>query len=77
MYPSFAPEDFPEVFKASQKALESASRAVTRASDSQASRVSPTSLLSWQISHDRFCMPYMQVFIAQDWHVRHKSLSLE
>ena len=36
MYPSFAPEDFPAVYEASQKALQTAALANSRQSDSTA-----------------------------------------
>ncbi len=36
MYPSFAPEDFPAVYKASQKALQTAALANSRQPDSTA-----------------------------------------
>ena len=34
-YPSFSPEDFPDVYEASQKALKTASMAVSNSPDSQ------------------------------------------
>ena len=47
MYPSFAPEDFPAVYKASQKALQTAALANSRQPDSTARPHLLVQPLSW------------------------------